>query len=102
MRILRVAPGRLLAFVSGAPPTAPSPGRLRLVSGDSSGHAAAVVRALSAVAGESDDDTRVMILGRGNGGAAAAAASIFHFTEITPLTVKNHLTSHGIAVRKTE
>lgn len=71
VRILRVAPGRLLAFVSGAPPTAPSPGRLRLVSGDSSGHAAAVVRALSAVAVESDDDTRVMILGRGNGGAAA-------------------------------
>jgi len=38
---------------------------------------------------------------RDGGAAAAAAASIFHFTEITPLTVKNHLSAHGIAVRKT-
>ena len=38
---------------------------------------------------------------REGGAAAVAAASIFHFTEITPLTLKNHLAAHGIAVRKT-
>jgi cyclase len=37
---------------------------------------------------------------RDGGAAAAAAASIFHFTEITPLTVKNHLASNGIHVRR--
>ena len=31
---------------------------------------------------------------------AVAASSIFHFTEITPLNVKNYLSSKGIMVRK--
>ena len=31
---------------------------------------------------------------------AVAASSIFHFTEITPLQVKNYLSSKGIQVRK--
>lgn len=72
VRILRVAPGRLLAFVSGAAAPTPTPGRLRLVSGDPSGHAAVVVRALeAAVAAGEEADTRVMLVGRGSGGAAA-------------------------------
>jgi hypothetical protein len=72
VRVLRVAPGRLLAFVSGATAPAPPSGRLRLVSGDPSGHAAVVVRALeAAVAAEREPDTRVMLVGRGSGGAAA-------------------------------
>lgn len=36
---------------------------------------------------------------RDAGAVAAAAASIFHYTEITPLAVKNHLVKHGIPVR---
>ncbi len=80
VRILRVAPGRLLAFVSSVAGPAASPGRLRLVSGDPSGHAALVVRALAAAAGDAGNDgdsdgeaplTRVMLVGRGSGGAAA-------------------------------
>jgi cyclase len=35
-----------------------------------------------------------------NGGASAvAAASIFHFTEQTPLEAKRYLGEHGITVR---
>lgn len=71
VRILRVGPGRLLAFLSGTTTPAPAPGRLRLVSGDASGQAAAVVRALAAAAAEHDGETRVMLVGRGSGGAAA-------------------------------
>ncbi|NHA01387.1 hypothetical protein G5V59_20250 [Nocardioides sp. W3-2-3] len=71
VRILRVGPGRLLAFLTGTPPAAPATGRLRLVSGDASGRAAAVVRALGAAAAEHDGETRVMLVGRGSGGAAA-------------------------------
>lgn len=36
---------------------------------------------------------------RDSGAAAAAAASIFHYTEITPLGIKTHLSKHGIPVR---
>lgn len=32
---------------------------------------------------------------------AVAAASIFHFTELTPKTIRNYLASKGISVRKT-
>ncbi len=71
VRILRVAPGRLLAFLSGTTTPAPAAGRLRLVSGDASGQATAVVRALGAAAAEHDGETRVMLVGRGSGGAAA-------------------------------
>lgn len=74
VRIVRVAPGRLLAFVSGLSGPTPTPGRLRLVSGDPSGHAALVVRALATAAHDGRDDaevTRVMLVGRGSGGAAA-------------------------------
>ncbi|MDQ6523013.1 hypothetical protein RB608_05350 [Nocardioides sp. LHD-245] len=74
VRILRVAPGRLLAFLSGAPAPAPVPGRLRLVSGDLSSEAAAVVSALSAAAGRTepgDAPVRVMLVGRGSGGSVA-------------------------------
>ncbi|HWJ11393.1 MAG TPA: hypothetical protein VNS46_18590, partial [Nocardioides sp.] len=71
VRILRVGPGRLLAFLSGAAASAPTPGRLRLVSGDASGQAATVVRALGAAAADTDGETRVMLVGRGSGGAAA-------------------------------
>lgn len=71
VRILRVGPDRLLAFLSGGAAPTPSAGRLRLVSGDASGHAAAVVRALGAAAADSDGETRVMLVGRGSGGAAA-------------------------------
>ena len=34
------------------------------------------------------------------GAAAVAAASIFHFTEHTPLEAKQHLRASGIPVRK--
>ncbi|QSR28307.1 hypothetical protein CFH99_22035 [Nocardioides aromaticivorans] len=71
VRILRVGPDRLLAFLSGAAAPARSAGRLRLVSGDASGHAEAVVRALAAASADSDGQTRVMLVGRGSGGAAA-------------------------------
>jgi hypothetical protein len=77
VRILRVAPGRLLAFLSGAAAPAPAPGRLRLVSGDPSSEAAAVVRALADAAGTTgptgsgDAPARVMLVGRGSGGAVA-------------------------------
>lgn len=71
VRILRVGPDRLLAFLSAGAAPSPTAGRLRLVSGDASGHAAAVVRALGAAAADSDGRTRVMLLGRGSGGAAA-------------------------------
>ncbi|KRB78543.1 hypothetical protein ASE01_04600 [Nocardioides sp. Root190] len=72
VRVLRVAPGRLLAFLTGVATPAPATGRLRLVSGDPSAHAAVVVRALeAAVAAEGEPDTRVMLIGRGHGGAAA-------------------------------
>ncbi|MEV5000046.1 hypothetical protein [Nocardioides sp. LML1-1-1.1] len=71
VRILRVGPGRLLAFLSGTTAPPPAAGRLRLVSGDASGRAAAVVRALGAAAAEHDGETRVMLVGRGSGGAAA-------------------------------
>ena len=33
--------------------------------------------------------------------SAALAASIFHFTELTPKTIRNYLASKGISVRKT-
>jgi len=71
VRILRVGPGRLLAFLSGSAAPARSAGRLRLVSGDASGHAETVVQALAAAAADSEDETRVMLVGRGSGGAAA-------------------------------
>lgn len=71
VRIVRVGPGRLLAFLSGSAAPTPSAGRLRLVSGDASGHAEAVVRALGAAAADGDGETRVMLVGRGGGGAAA-------------------------------
>ncbi len=71
VRILRVGPDRLLAFLSGAAAPTRSAGRLRLVSGDASGHAEAVVRALGAAAAASEGETRVMLVGRGSGGAAA-------------------------------
>lgn len=34
------------------------------------------------------------------GASAVAAASIFHFTEVTPDSIKRHLQAHGIAVRR--
>lgn len=71
VRILRVGPDRLLAFLSGAAAPTRSAGRLRLVSGDASGHAEAVVEALGAAAAASEGETRVMLVGRGSGGAAA-------------------------------
>lgn len=36
---------------------------------------------------------------RDGGASAVAAASIFHFTQQTPLEVKHHLAAHGIPVR---
>lgn len=71
VRILRVGPGRLVALLAGPAGTGPAPGRLRLVSGDQSGYAADVIRALTAAAGASDEPTRVMLVGRGPGGVAA-------------------------------
>lgn len=71
VRILRVGPDRLLAFLSGAAAPARSAGRLRLVSGDASGHAETVVQALAAAAADGEGETRVMLVGRGSGGAAA-------------------------------
>ncbi|HVK27362.1 MAG TPA: hypothetical protein VM575_03420 [Nocardioides sp.] len=71
VRILRVGPDRLLAFLSGSAAPTPRAGRLRLVSGDASGHAEAVVRALGAAAADGEGETRVMLVGRGSGGAAA-------------------------------
>ncbi|TQK73273.1 MULTISPECIES: hypothetical protein [unclassified Nocardioides] len=74
IRVLRPAPGRLVAFLPDAAP-APAPGRLRLVSGDASSEASAVVRALAAAidpaAEPADEPARVMLVGRGSGGAAA-------------------------------
>lgn len=37
---------------------------------------------------------------KANNASAVAAASLFHFTQITPLEIKNYLSSRGIAVRK--
>ncbi|MCR1784682.1 hypothetical protein KVF89_19220 [Nocardioides carbamazepini] len=74
VRILRVAPERLVAFLSGATAPAPAAGRLRLVSGDPSSEAAAVVRALADAAGSEgpgEAPVRVMLVGRGSGGAVA-------------------------------
>ena len=51
---------------------------------------------ISGGAGSCDDILRGI---RDGGAAAAAAASIFHYTEITPLSVKTHLSGHGIPVR---
>ena len=42
VRVLRPAPGRLVAFLPDTATPAPAPGRLRLVSGDASGAASAV------------------------------------------------------------
>ncbi len=36
-----------------------------------------------------------------DGASAIAAASVFHFTQITPLEIKEHLAKHSIPVRKT-
>lgn len=75
--VRRTGPGRVIAFVSGGAPAPPATGRLRLVSGDASGRAAALVRALEAAARAEDgaDDgagpVRAMLVGRGAGGAAA-------------------------------
>ncbi|GAA3528966.1 hypothetical protein [Nocardioides daeguensis] len=74
VRVLRAAPGRLVAFLpDAAPDTAPAPaaGRLRLVSGDASSEASALVRALAAAVEPGDEPTRVLLVGRGSGGAAA-------------------------------
>lgn len=71
VRILQVGPGRLVALLTGAAGSGPAPGRLRLVSGDQSGYAADVIRALTAAAAATDEPTRVMLVGRGTGGAAA-------------------------------
>ncbi|TNM41860.1 hypothetical protein FHP29_07730 [Nocardioides albidus] len=74
VRVLRTAPGRLLAFVPDTAP-APSASRLRLVSGDASSEASAVVRALEDAVGTGTDEpgepARVLLVGRGSGGAAA-------------------------------
>ncbi|GAA3662784.1 hypothetical protein GCM10022237_23310 [Nocardioides ginsengisoli] len=74
VRILRVAPGRLLALLSGTTTPAPAAGRLRLVSGDASSQASVVLKALADAASEhggDDEPTRVMLVGSGSGGAAA-------------------------------
>lgn len=46
-------------------------------------------------AGSCDDVLKAI----GEGAAAAAVASLFHFTEITPLAIKKHLAGHGVPVR---
>jgi hypothetical protein len=75
VRVLRAAPGRLVAFLPDAATPAPAAGRLRLVSGDASSEASAVVRALAAAldpdSRPGDGPARVMLVGRGSGGAAA-------------------------------
>ncbi|MCX6399153.1 MAG: hypothetical protein NTX33_04375 [Propionibacteriales bacterium] len=71
VRILQVGPGRLVALLAGDSGSQPTTGRLRLVSGDQSGLAADVVRALTAAASRTREPTRVMLVGRGAGGAAA-------------------------------
>lgn len=48
-------------------------------------------------AGDYEDILEVIDDGKAS---AAAAASIFHFTEQTPLEAKKHLAKHGIPVRK--
>ncbi|WP_408897099.1 hypothetical protein ACJ5H2_19515 [Nocardioides sp. R1-1] len=79
VRILRAAPGRLVALLPGGAVPTPAGGRLRLVSGDPSSEATAVVRALAAAAdsergterGAGDGPARVLLVGRGSGGAVA-------------------------------
>ncbi|AIY19151.1 hypothetical protein GUY44_01765 [Pimelobacter simplex] len=71
VRVLRVGPGRLVVLVSGGGTPEPAPGRLRLVSGDASGQAGAVIRTLGAAVEPGPEPTRVMLVGRGSGGAAA-------------------------------
>lgn len=71
VRIVQVGPGRLVALLAGTTGPEPTPGRLRLVSGDQSGYAADVVRALAAAAARTEEPTHVMLVGRGTGGAAA-------------------------------
>ncbi len=48
-------------------------------------------------AGSYEDMAEAILSG---GAAAVAAASIFHFTERTPMEAKEHLRSRGVAVRK--
>lgn len=71
VRIVQVGPARLVALLTGTADPEPTPGRLRLVSGDQSGYAADVVRALAAAAAATEEPTHVMLVGRGTGGAAA-------------------------------
>jgi hypothetical protein len=74
VRILRVAPGRVLALLPGTTTPPPAPGRLRLVSGDASSQASVVLAALAAAAdarADGQEPTRVLLVGSGSGGAAA-------------------------------
>lgn len=67
--VRRVAPSRYIAYLPG--PAGEGPGRLRLVGGDHSAYATAVVRTIEeAVAG--DTDARVMLVGCALGGVTAA------------------------------
>lgn len=97
VRILRVGPGRLLAFLSGGGAPAPAHGRLRLVSGDSSGQAAAAIRALAAAAADHDGETRVMLVGRGSGGAAALEVATR--TDLPGFVVDQVVTAHAPAAQ---
>ncbi|MBM7516920.1 hypothetical protein [Nocardioides nitrophenolicus] len=71
VRVLRTAPGRLLAFLPDATPVAAPAGRLRLVTGDVSSGASAAIRALGAAIEPGGEPARVMLVGRGSGGTAA-------------------------------
>ncbi len=48
-------------------------------------------------AGKMEDFYEAIVV---NGASAVAAASLFHFTQATPLEIKNYLAAKGIAVRK--
>ena len=64
-----VGAGRYIAYLPG--PGGAGGNRLRLVSGDHSGYARQVVRAIEKAVGD-DQDARVMLVGSAQGGATAA------------------------------
>jgi imidazole glycerol-phosphate synthase subunit HisF len=47
-------------------------------------------------AGKLDDFSEALIE---SGASAVAAASLFHFTQVTPLEIKNYLKTKGVMVR---
>ncbi len=74
VRLLRVAPGRLVALLGDTTTPSATPGPLRLVTGDLSTAARTVTRFLEGTiraTADGDGPTHVMVVGRGRAGAVA-------------------------------